>query len=339
VIGVTVTINDVARVAGVSKSTVSRVLNKSGGVSPETERKVLKAMAALNYRPSFLARGLATQKSYSIAIVVPDIRNPFFAHVCWKAEQIMRDYGYSAIICNTGNQISEEEVYLRRMKDRSVDGIFIASAIGDATNIINFRAQEKIPVLLFDVAVVGYGIPSVSVDDFYGGRRMTEYLIGLGHRRIAFATSDVTYAERQRLSGYKAALWEAGIPVDEQLIIMNDEAEWSRGECQQLVELMTSQTRPTAIFCSNDLKAIRTYGILQRCGLRIPYDVSVVGYDNLDVVEMMSPPLTTMSQPVDEMVEVGVSMLIAELQGQERQEWQREFKPTLVERESCRPLS
>jgi len=339
VVGVTVTINDVARVAGVSKSTVSRVLNKSGGVSPETEQQVLKAMAALNYRPSFLARGLATQKSYSIAIVVPDIRNPFFAHVCWKAEQVMRDHGYTAIICNTGNQTDEEEVYLRRMKDRRVDGIFIASAIGDATNIINFRAQEKIPVLLFDVAVVGYDIPSVSVDDFYGGRKMTEYLIGIGHRRIAFATSDVTYAERQRLAGYKAALREAGIAVDEELIIMNDEAKWSRGECQQLVELMTSEARPTAIFCSNDLKAIRTYGILQRCGLRIPDDVSVVGYDNLDIVAMMSPPLTTMAQPVDEMVEVGVSMLIAELQGQEREEWQREFKPTLIARESCRPLS
>jgi len=333
---VSVTINDVAKVAGVSKSTVSRVLNKSGGVSPETERQVLKVVSALNYRPSFLARGLATQKSYSIAIVVPDIRNPFFAHMCWKAERTMREHGYSAIICNTGNQTSEEAIYLKHMKDRSVDGIFIASAIGDATNIINFKVREDTPVLLFDVAVVGYDIPTVSVDDLYGGREMTKYLIEIGHRRIVFATSDVTYAESQRLEGYKVALREAGLPVDENLIIVNDEAEWSRGQCDRLVELMTSGQRPTAVFCSNDLKAIRTYGILREHGIEVPDDVSVVGYDNLDFVGMMSPPLTTMAQPIDQMVEAGVSMLIAELQGQRMQERKREFRPVLIKRQSCR---
>ena len=335
----TVTINDVARVAGVSKSTVSRVLNKNGYVSKETEQRVLGAVAPLNYRPSFLARGLATQRSYSIAIIVPDIRNPFFAYMCWKAERIMREYGYSAIICNTANLTSEEEIYLTRMKDRSVDGILIASAIGDATNIINFKIQEKIPVLLFDVDVVGYDIPTVSVDDFYGGSEMTKYLIKIGHRRIAFATSDITYAERQRLEGYKSALREAGLPVDEKLIIENAEAEWSSGRCNRLAELITSKARPTAIFCSNDLKAIRTYGILRDYGLEVPDDISVVGYDNLDIVEMMSPPLTTMAQPINEMVEVGVPMLISEMQGVKIDERKREFKPVLIKRQSCKPLT
>lgn len=331
------TINDVARVAGVSKSTVSRVLNKSGPVSQETELRVRKAVSMLGYRPSFLGRSLATQKSYSIAIIVPDIRNPFFAHVCWQAERIMREHGYSAIICNTGNQTSEEETYLQLMKDRSVDGILIASAIGDATNIINFKAREEMPVVLFDVAVVGYDIPTVSVDDVYGGYEMTKYLIELGHRRIVFATSDVTYAERQRLEGYRLALREAGLPVDESLIVVNDEADWSRARCDQLVRYMTSEGRPTAIFCSNDLKAIRTYEILRSLGLRVPEDVSVAGYDDIELVGMISPPLTTMAQPIDQMVETGIMMLIAELQGRQLQERKREFKPVLVRRQSCAP--
>ncbi|NPV53515.1 MAG: LacI family DNA-binding transcriptional regulator [Firmicutes bacterium] len=332
-----VTINDVARLARVSKSTVSRVLNKSGPVSPDTERLVKQAVSLLNYSPSLLGRSLATKKSYSIAVIVPDIRNPFFAHVCWKAERIMKENGYSAIICNTDNQTSEELTYLKLMKDRSVDGILLAGVVGDATNIINFKAREGIPVVLFDVSVTGYDIPTVTLDDIYGGYEITQYLISLGHRKIAFATSDVTYAERQRLEGYKIALRENGIPFDESLIIVNDESRWRAAECPELVELLNSRGRPTAIFCSNDIKAVRTYEILRESGLRVPEDISVTGYDDIDLARVISPPLTTMAQPIDEMVVVGTSMLISELKGEAIQERHKELKPKLVIRQSCAP--
>ena len=334
-----ITIKDVARVAGVSKATVSRVLNGSENVSKATKNRVLKVIEELNYQPNFMARGLVKQKSYSIAIIVPDIRNPFFAQMCWKAERTMSQYGYSAVICSTNNQTSEEEVYLRNMKERRVDGVLIASAIGDATNIIDFKVREGIKVLLFDVDVRGYEIPTVIVDDIYGGHKMTKYLIELGHRRIAFATSNVTYAERQRLLGYKMALSDVGFPINEDMIIVNDESNWNSGRCDDLVLLMRSEQRPTAIFCSNDLKAFRACEILRNNGVEVPTHVSIAGYDNLELGEIMSPPLTTMAQPIDQMVESGISMLIAELNGEKIERPKKKYRPMLVERESCKPLT
>lgn len=332
------TISEVAKLARVSISSVSRVLNHTGPFSPSMEKAVMEAVRALNYQPSAVARSLARKRTMSLGCIVPDIRNPFYAQICWRAEQVAKANGYTIIICNTDNNPQEEVKYLRVMKDRRVDGILMAGSLNDATNIINFKAREETPVVLMDFAVEGYDIPCVVLDNLTGAKLMTDYLVSLGHESIVFATSDATSAERMRLEGFRRAMLEHGRHVEPEMVVSIPEKDWRAKEFGPLAELLARPSgRPGAVFCSNDLKAIFVYELVRRLKLSIPRDISVVGYDDIEMASYLGPPLTTVSQPIDAMTAQGMVMLLAEANGDHLAQRRVEMVPQLVIRRSTRP--
>jgi LacI family transcriptional regulator len=337
--GLAVTINEVANLAKVSPTTVSRVINRTGPFSPKVEKAVLEAIRLLNYQPSAMARGLAKNRSMTLGVVVPDIRNPFYAEICWKAEQVAKERGYTILICNSDNNPNGELTYLRVMKDRRVDGVLLTGTVKDATTIINFKIKEEIPVVLLDLDVEGYDIPCVVLHNHNGARLMTEYLLSLGHERICFATSNATEAECDRLEGFRQTLLEKGHLIQEEFIVSISEADWRKKELDALTKLLSRpiHERPTAVFCSNDLKAIFTYELASRLKLNIPRDLTVVGYDNIEITRWLGPPLTTVIQPVDVMTIKGMEMLLAEINQENLPEKRIEMMPELKIRRSARP--
>jgi len=178
-------------------------------------------------------------------------------------------------------------------------------------------------------------LPSVTLDNIAGGREMTEFLLSLGHRRIAFVTSEYTTPERDRRIGYERALEAAGIPVDPALIIRMTEDDWKEGRLEPLAALLAGPDRPTAVFASNDFKALAVYRLAHRLGLTIPDDLSVVGYDDIEVADLLYPPLTTMAQPIEEMARTGVRILIHLIEGTEPEETKVRFRASLRARGSA----
>lgn len=329
------TIWDVARLARVSKSTVSRALNGAPGVAPETARRVLEAARALRYRPNLVAQSLVKRRTQTIGLIIPDQRNPYYAHASWVAEREAGLHDYLVMVCNSDNDPRKEEEYLRVLEARQVDGILLIGGVKSVAPVVRMAAQSSIPVVLVDRAVGStYPIPSVVLDNIRGGRELTEFLLNLGHLRIAFVTSEYTMAERDRRIGYERALEAAGLPVDPELVVRLEEATWKDGRLARLEQLLLSDSRPTAIFASNDLKAIAVYRLLRRLGLRVPDDISVVGYDNIEIADLLTPPLTTMAQPIDDMAATGMRILLQLIEGGDPPSEPIRFAPRLHVRAS-----
>ncbi|HEY8531534.1 MAG TPA: LacI family DNA-binding transcriptional regulator [Limnochorda sp.] len=330
------TIWDVARLAQVSKSTVSRVLNGDPGVAPETARRVLEAAKALRYRPNHIARSLVKRQTRTLGLVIPDQRNPFYALASWAAEHEAYGRGYSVIVGNTDNDPSKETSYLQLLDARLVDGMLLIGGVQDASAIVRHASSSTTPMVLVDRDVgPAFSIPAVTLDNIAGGREMTEFLLNLGHRRIAFVTSEYTAAERDRRIGYEQALQAAGLPADPALIIRLEEDAWKAGRLEPLEALLLQEGRPTAIFASNDLKALFVYRLANRLGLRIPDDLSVVGYDDIEVADLLQPPLTTMAQPIEAMARTGTRTLIHLIEGTQPEESQLRFTAELRVRASA----
>ena len=193
--------------------------------------------------------------------------------------------------------------------------------------------------MLIDREVQGYDIPKINLDNLYGAKLATDYLFKLGHRRIVFITSDLTLPERHRMEGFIESCREKGVPQADSLVISQSEEDWTRGVCVEFEELFTSSAPPTAVFASNDIKALRAIRLLKQQGYSVPEDVSVMGYDDIDISSIVVPSLTTIHQPIDDMVEAGATMLLSIVAGKGRIEWDQEkLKPWLVERESTRAV-
>ncbi|MFW6035705.1 MAG: LacI family DNA-binding transcriptional regulator [Halothermotrichaceae bacterium] len=334
-----ITIEDIANIAQVSKSTVSRVLNKSESVSKVTKKKVMKVVKDLNYRPNQVARSLATQQTCLIGIIVPDIRNPFYSQASWFAEKKLIEYGYVPVIFNTDNNSEIEKKSLEVLKDRNVDGIISIGGEEDLTNIINFNIKESIPIILLDRKAENYNIPSITVDNIYGGEIVTEYLIESGHTKIIFATSDFTQAERQRKQGFIKAYLKRRLMPNEDYIFICSEEQWKSASCiQNLLNFINkSDTSFTAIFASNDFKAFHILKELKTNGLKVPGNISLVGYDDINFSTMVNPKLTTVSQPIEKMVSLGANMLEKMIKGDNNIE-NKVIRPRLVKRESVKNI-
>lgn len=330
------TIAEVAKLAGVSVSTVSRFLNKSGPVSEKTGQKILKAVKMLKYHPNGVARSLVSKRTNTIGIIVPDMRNPFFSELCWYVEDISRKYNYSVIICNADNHPNLETRYLDVLLERNnVDGILFINGAADHPKTLTYLYEIKQikPIVLLDKRVEHSDIPSVTVDNILGGKTATNYLIGLGHERIGFITSRFTLTEREREEGYKQALKEHSIIFDEDLVAVVDEHVC---KTRSLDISFLLEKKPTALFVSNDFKALSVYYFLEKHGIKIPEDISVMGYDNIDITELINPPLTTMKQPIKEMASTAINMLIKIIQGEKIPPPQLHitFQAELIERQS-----
>lgn len=331
-----VSIKDVANLAGVSVSTVSRALNNGSYVSPGTRERIMDAVEQLNFRPNYFAKALKVGVSKIIALILPNINNPVYALITQGVESIARAKGYNVILCNTDENINTELEHISLLKDRNVDGFIFATARSDTHHIDNLVAAG-IPTV--DVMRYSLGANAVTVDNFKIGYDATTYLIRHGHKKILIFTGDdniVSY--KLRTDGYRQALIEHGIEFEESNVI-SSKVEDTVILRHTVVDTIKRGSVPDAIFCVNWPRAIGVYGAAKELGLKIPEDLSVFGVDDLEFIPFLDPPLTTVSQPFYEMGRKAAEVLLQELSQAENPPVTKSFvqiiMPTeIVERES-----
>ncbi len=325
-----VSIKDVAERAGVSTATVSHVINQTRFVSEQTRQKVLEAIEALNYQPSTIARGLATNATQTIGLIIADIANPFFTAVARGVEDEINQYGYHTIFCNTDEDPTREDEYLRLLFARQIDGLIIAPTGAPSARLIRM-AEADIPIVLLDREIPGLEAPLVGVDNEDGAYQATKHLLKLGHRRIATLTGIETISTQiRRVNGYKRALQEAGIAVDEALIIRADPGFYNNQPgppasplpqslsniqmtptaFKALQKLLDLPNRPSAIFVTNNQMILGTLNALKEKGLRCPEDISLVSFDDHEWASFFSPPLTVVRQPTYQLGQTAAKLLM-----------------------------
>jgi LacI family transcriptional regulator len=305
---VTVTIYDVAREAGVSMATVSRVVNNNPNVKPQTRKKVFEAIERLGYRPNAVARGLASKKTTTVGVVIPDISNSIFSEVARGIEDIANMYHYNIILCNADKKKDKEIRVINTLLEKQVDGLlFMGGAVTDE-HIQAFRTSS-VPVVLCATADENRTMPSVDIDHEKAAYDAVTLLIQNGHQKIAMISGTLQdpangYA---RYQGYKKAMETAGLPIqDEYVRIGNYRYESGLEATKHFLEL---DERPTAIFAATDEMAIGAIHTLQDSGLKVPEDVSVASVDNIRMASMVRPQLTTVAQPMYDIGAVAMRLL------------------------------
>lgn len=327
------TIRDVARRAGVSVATVSRVVNRSNHrVNPQTRRRVQAAVRQLGYQANVIAQSLKQRASRTIALIVPDISNPFYPAIARGIEDAARQRGYAVLLCNTYEELARERAYLQLLRKRWVDGLIFATA-GSNTAHLRALRRERLPVVLVARDVDGEDIDAVLVDNFRGGYDAATHLIRLGHTRIACLAGPSSLrsaAERRR--GYVRALAAAGLPAPEALLV---EGDFTAAGGRAAMQTLLARGPFTAVVAANDLVAIGAMEALRAAGRRVPEDVAVVGFDDITFASVVSPALTTVAQPKYRMGQLAMERLFDLLRGREPAERRIVLEPQLVVRESC----
>lgn len=299
-----VTIGDVADRAGVSIATVSRVVNGRYGVSTTTQTRVQAVIDNLGYESSLVARSLRSQRTNVIGILVADIE-PFSAELLKGAAKALRGSDFEMVVYAAGQHNDEgwERRYVSRLSGTLLDGTILVTP-----TVIDVASMQ--PVVAVDPHVGGSTLPTIDSQNFEGARLVTEHLIELGHRRIGFLAGrpDLESA-RRREAGYRAALEQAGIPFDPELVLVGGFQEATAEAPAR--ELLSRRPRPTAVFAANDLSAIQTMRTAAELGIRVPDDVSVVGFDNIPESALANPPLTTVDQSIQAQGDAAVRTLLA----------------------------
>jgi LacI family transcriptional regulator len=309
-----VTIKDVARLSGVSSMTVSRVINGSERVSPETRQRVERAIADLGYVPSRLARGLIRQKTGTLALIVPDVANPFFTLIVRGAEDVARRSGYRMILADTRADLTIERDVIEEMLAHRVDGIMIAPVSDRSKGHLQRLARFGVQFVLIDRTVHGIDSDVVVGDSAGGARRLVEHLISLGHRRIGFITeSDEVSTARDRREGYEAALTAAGFPLDPGLIVRSTVDP--PGGFEGMRRLLELNEPPTAVFTVNNLVALGAIEAVRAHGLEVPDDVALVCFDDIEYASRLYPFLTVMAQPAETLGTLGTQLLLERIEG------------------------
>jgi LacI family transcriptional regulator len=328
-----VTIADVAREAGVSSMTVSRVINDKDDVSPATRQRVLEVVERLGYRPSGIARSLATQRTRTLGLVVPDVANPFFSDVVRGVEQVAYAQGYNVFLCNTEEKPERELAVLQSLEEKRVDGLVICSSRLAEEELQAFVRRNRFTVLV-NRQVAGDRSRSVMVDDESGGKLATQHLLATGHRSIGFLSGPpASHSGQSRAKGYRDALKAAGV---------QPRVDWTR-PCAPAVEggqttarqLLTAHPELTALFCYNDLVAV---GALQACadlGLDVPRDLAVIGYDDIPLAGLVTPPLTTCRVARHDLGGQAVQLLLDHIDGCQAGCGQVVLHPELIVRASA----
>lgn len=328
-----ITIKDVARAAQVSITTVSHVVNNTRFVDPATKQRVLTACEELGYQPNSLARSLRSGVTRTIGLVVPDASNLFFADVARKIEDFGFQQGYSVILCNSDNNPEKQTRYITTLLAKQVDGVIFISSGSEPDDLMRL-VDNNIPVVVADRDVPLELADVVLLDNEQAGYDATRHLIGLGHRRIACITGPNHLApSMQRFEGYKRCLKENGIDFDAKRIEMGDFRFQSGEEAMQ--RLLASPARPTAVFVLNDMMAIGAMSSVHKAGLSIPKDISIIGFDDIEIDAAVTPALTTMAQPIEEMAQHTMSLLIDHLVGKKHDLNQRVILTAkLIQRDS-----
>ena len=330
------TIKDVAKLAGVSPSTVSRTLSNRIFVEEETRQRVMKAVEELNYKPSIMAKALREGRTYTIALLVPDINSLFYPMIMKSIEKYAAQKGYSIILCNNNEDIECEKRNMEMLGSRGIDGILCMSVEDDIRHLLRFQKEQKVPVVLVNRDFTE-DISCITVDNGYGGYMMTKYLLDMGHRKIAGMFGDFSRQRfRERYDGCKRALEEYGIQDYRKYFIYDVNTVEEAYRCTQAA--LSGTDRPTAFFASLDILAIGIYSGINESGLAIPRDVSVVGFDNIFMTEYMVPPLTTYNAPIDHLAQQSMECLIRQIEDG-KPPVRIVMKGELVERKSACPRS
>ncbi|MEX2415413.1 MAG: catabolite control protein A [Paenibacillaceae bacterium] len=304
----TVTIYDVAREASVSMATVSRVVNNNPNVKPQTRKKVFEAIERLGYRPNAVARGLASKKTTTVGVVIPDISNAIFAEVARGIEDIANMYHYNIILCNADKKKDKEIRVINTLLEKQVDGLLFMGGAVTEDHIQAFKTSS-VPIVLCATTDETDTYPSVDIDHIAAAEEAVNTLIQNGHRHIAMISGTLQDPSNgfARYQGYKNALKKAGIPFNEDLVrIGNYRYESGLEVAQYFLEL---QDKPSAIFAANDEMAIGAIHAIQDKGLRVPEDVSVISVDNVRMASMVRPLLSTVAQPMYDIGAVSMRLL------------------------------
>jgi len=327
------TIYDVARLAGVSTATVSRALNGTGQISAATRAAIDAAVERLGYRPNTIARSLVKRTTQTIAVMVPDIADPFYPALVKAIQALADEQSYTILLCTSEGDPEREENYLDLLRAKQVDGALVDGLVLPRARLAHF-VEEGFPMVSLDRDIDFPSIPLVQVNNRLGAQLATEHLVRLGHTRIAHVTGRTHVrisAERQ--SGYEEELTRLGVPVDPALVAAGDFTE--EGGYRATLELLERRPSFTALFAANDVSALGALRALSESGKRVPDDVSVVGFDDLWLAAYLTPPLTTIRQPLAEIGRLATELLIDVLRGKRRSRRVRHIlRPELVVRAS-----
>ncbi len=308
-----VTIKDVAVKANVSIATVSLVINNGGRISQETRKRVLKTIKKLNYHPSRSARGLVSRKTGKIGFILTEEHflrtEPFYTRVFLGAEFEASKKDNYILLATVNSSFKKNDPLPRFILERNYDGIVIAGWVPDA--LLDALLKYNMPIVIIDYIPHGQGFPSILIDNLRGGMLATEYLINNGHKNIAFLGGEISHSSiMERLQGYKLALEKADITIDDGLIITNDEYLSRQNGYKSAEKLFQQRKKVTAIFASNNATAIGVMQYLKDNGYKIPEDISLIGFDDVEADLLIDPPLTTIKVPKLEMGTEAVQLLL-----------------------------
>ncbi len=303
------TIKDVAERAGVGIATVSRTLHNSARLRPETAERVRRAIAELNYRPNTNAQSLATGRSHMLGLVVSDISNPFFPGLVKAFEEVAVGNGYDVFVASTNYDPARTALCVQRMIERKLDGVAIMTSEMDRRLTDSF-ARRKVPLVFLDVGKPGRGVSNVKIDYAKGIAQAVAHLRGLGHRRIAFLSGPVNLRSAwERREAFLEQLNEPGAGGTDETMIEEGNHKVDGGLAAML-RLLARRPHPTAVLASNDLTAIGALRAIRQSGLQVPGDISVVGFDDIQMAEFTEPPLTTVRLQQSEVASLACNALM-----------------------------
>lgn len=312
------TIVDVSKRAGVSVATVSRVLNGKGHVSPTIAERVRAAIAELEYAPNVSARNLRRNERRILLVLTPNITNPYYAHIIAGISQVTRQRGYSAFLCDTEGRQDQAEAALRMLSQHQADGaILLATELG-STWLSAYA--PKYPLVQCSEFDPGIDIPHVCIDNYQAALDVMNYLLSLGHKRIGLVSSVNRYnSTALRLQGYRDALTAAALPaLPEHVRYAAADYGFASG-LEAARSLLSQEKRPTALFCISDMLALGALASAQEMGFRVPQDVTIVGFDDVEQTTMLHPHMTTMAQPCFALGQRATELLLAQIAGEPAQ--------------------
>lgn len=312
-----VTIKDIARKVGVSIATVSMVINnKDSRISERTKQRINEAIRELNYHPNIAARSLMTSETKTVGLIIPDVSNPFFADFAKNLESRLSQHQYSLFLCNSNNNLEKEENYLSELINRNVDALVISSVNIEELSETELFRQVKTPILLFDRKLDSSNINTISIDNFRGGYLAAQELVRHGHTDLCCISGSFRLDNiRTRFEGFRSFLGESGLSFGGESLYEGElTLEHGYRSAKEFVR-RRKEKNYTAVFCTNDLIALGVYKAFREEGVRIPEDVSIIGFDNVEFTAYLSPPLTTVAQPVRELGEKSADIVVNLLSG------------------------
>lgn len=327
------TIRDVAKIAGVSTATVSRVINSPEKVAPENRKRVFQAMGTCRYKYNALARGFATKRSNILGLIVPTIINPIFAESTRGVQDFSNEHGYQVILGNSDYEYEKEAKLIEVLRERRVEGLIITTTDLKGEALKNLLSDDFPFILLYSTMRRG-PISVIGVDNFLGGYRATEHLIHLNHQRIAMLAGGFNFSDRSfhRWHGYRRCLNDHDIAYDPDLVLQT-EYTLSKGR-EGIKFLLSLKYPPTAVFCSNDFLALGAIEGTRELGFNLPEDLSIVGFDDMEISSFVTPRLTTIKQPAYDMGTLGVEVLLNQIQRGAYKPVHRMLETQLIIRES-----